>query len=106
MNLLSRLFKRKPDGGEETRFARVILREYDVVRVERLLETDRFYDGTEGVMRPPAVGDVGTICHEKDRSDPNGSVVVEMVDEDGYAIWLANFAREELELVERPPLGG
>lgn len=81
----------------------MILREYDVVRVERLLEADRFYDGTEGAMRPPAVGDVGTICHENDPSDPNGSVVVEMVDEDGNTIWLADFAREELELVGNRP---
>jgi hypothetical protein len=72
----------------------VVLREYDTVRIARLLEVDRLYDGTEGVMRPPAVGDVATICHEDNPSDPNGTVVVEMCDEAGNAIWLADFARE------------
>lgn len=79
-----------------------ILREYDVVRVVRLLTVDRFYDGTEGVMRPPGIGDVATICHENKPGDPLASVVVEMVDKDGMTIWLADFARDELELVSRP----
>jgi hypothetical protein len=79
-----------------------ILREYDVVRVVRLANPDRFYDGTETVMRPPRIGDVATICHENEPCDPSGSVVVEMVDQDGMTIWLANFARDELELVGRP----
>lgn len=87
--------------GEETRFARIVLREYDAVRIARLLKADRFYNGTEGAMRPPAVGDVATICHENDPSDPSASVVVEMCDREGNTIWLADFAREELDLAER-----
>ena len=78
-----------------------ILREYDIVRVVRLESPDRFYDGTESVMRPPRIGDVATICHENKPGDPSGSVVVEMVDQDGMTIWLADFARDELELVRR-----
>ena len=78
------------------------LREYDVVRIARLLKADRFYSGTEGVMRPPALGDLATICHENAPFDPIGSVVVEMVDRDGNTIWLADFAKEELELIQRP----
>ena len=89
-------------GGEETRFTRVVLREYDIVRIARLLKTDRFYNGTDGAMRSPAVGDVATICHDNDPFDPNSAVVVEMGDQDGNTIWLADFAREELELVKRP----
>jgi len=79
-----------------------ILREYDVVRVVRLATPDRFYDGTAAVMRPPRVGDVATICHENKPGDPSASVVVEKVDQDGMTIWLADFARDELELVSRP----
>jgi hypothetical protein len=80
----------------------VILREYDVVRVVRLLTADRPYDGTEGVVRPPSIGDIATICHEYEPSDPSSSVVVEMVDQNGMTLWLADFSKEELELVERP----
>jgi len=80
----------------------VTLREYDVVRVARLLTPNRLYDGTEGVMRPPSVGDVATICHECEPCDPGALVIVEMVDRAGMTIWLADFSKEELELVERP----
>lgn len=77
------------------------LREFDVVRVVRLAVPDRPFDGTEGVMRAPQVGDVGTICHEIDRDDPFGPVIVEMVDDLGRTVWLADFAKDELELVTR-----
>ncbi len=79
-----------------------ILREYDVVRVVRLVKPDRTYNGTERVMRAPRIGDVATICHENKPDDPSASVVVEMVDNDGMTIWLADFGRDELELVRRP----
>ena len=79
-----------------------MLREYDILRVARLVRADRFWDDTEGVRRAPAVGDVATICHVSDPSDPNGLVTVEMGDIDGMCIWLADFAREELELAESP----
>jgi hypothetical protein len=84
---------------------RSALREYDVVRVSKLLMAERRYDGSEAVRRPPAIGDMGTICHEFDPRDPTAPVVVEMVDEDGLTVWLADFARDELELVERPGRG-
>jgi hypothetical protein len=77
------------------------LREYDTVRVARLLIPNRPFDGTRSVMRAPAVGDVGTICHESSAADSE-AVVVEMVDADGLTIWLADFQRSELELVVRP----
>ena len=79
------------------------LREYDLVRVVRLLTPTRWFDGTESVKRPPAVGDVATICHETDPSNPAAPVFVEMVDGDGMTIWLAKFEKEELELAERWP---
>jgi len=47
----------------------VHLRQYDIVRVVKLIQADRPYDGTESVRRPPKVGDVATICHEYDPKD-------------------------------------
>ena len=78
------------------------LREHDVVRVTRLVRPDRPYDGTERVRRAPEVGDIATICHEYDPEDPTALVAVEMVDDDGFTVWLADFERTELELVRRP----
>jgi hypothetical protein len=78
------------------------LREYDVVRVVRLVTPRRSFGGTEGVRRPPKVGDVATICHEGHPRDPEAQVAVEMVDETGVTVWLADFDRSELELVQRP----
>jgi hypothetical protein len=75
------------------------LREYDEVRVVKLLTSDRYFSGTEGVCRPPEVGDVATVCHEPSPKDQTAEVIVEMVDERGNTIWLAHFEREELELV-------
>jgi len=79
----------------------VLLREYDIVRVVDLLEDNRPFDGTDGVRRPPRIGDVATICHEYDPKDPKAVVAVEMVDRDGHTVWLADFERAELELVRR-----
>ena len=75
------------------------LREYDVVRVVKLIEADRPFDGTDGVRRPPKVGDVAAICHEYDPNDPTAVVAVEMTDGNGLTVWLADFKRVELELV-------
>ena len=78
------------------------LREYDTVRVVKLLKDDRDYDGSESVMRAPQVGDIAIICHEYYPDDPTAAVAVEMVNDDGYTVWLADFERSELELVQRP----
>ncbi len=78
------------------------LKEYDVVRVVKLNDPARKFDGTDGVRQPPRIGDVATICHEYDPKDPVAPVVVEMVDHEGRTLWLADFQRSELELVERP----
>lgn len=79
---------RKPlDGHGDV----VHLREYEVVRVVKLEQADRPFDGTERIWRPPQVGDVATICHEYDPQDPTVAVAVEMVDDDGFTVWFANF---------------
>ena len=80
----------------------VHLREYDTVKVVKLIQADRPYDGTERIRRPPKVGDVATICHEYDPKDPTAVVAVEMVDSDGLTVWLADFERTELELARKP----
>jgi|KBSMisStaDraftv2_1062788.scaffolds.fasta_scaffold49035_2 hypothetical protein len=56
------------------------MQEYDAVRVIRLNEDGRHYDGTEGVMRPPEIGDIGTIVHAADKN----SFTVEKVGPGGY----------------------
>jgi hypothetical protein len=70
--------------------------EYAVVKVIRLLQPDRGFHGTDGVRRPPQVGDVGTIVHVYDLT----SFAVECLDGSGMTMWLADFFAEELELVK------
>lgn len=43
------------------------------------------------MKRPPQLGDVATICHEYEPKDRTATVAVEMVDAEGYTIWLADF---------------
>lgn len=78
------------------------LKEYDIVRIVKLATNDRKFAGTDKVIRDPRVGDIATIVHEYDPNDPNGQVVVEKVDDDGYTIWLADFEKDELEFISRP----
>jgi hypothetical protein len=76
------------------------LTEYDIVRVVKLIESERHYTGSPGVARPPAVGDIATICMEYAPEDPEAPVVVECINADGLTIWLADFLREELVFVD------
>lgn len=76
------------------------LEELDVVRVVRLRTAERPYDGTEGVLRAPRLGDEGTVVLAAARGDADGTVMVECVDADGMTIWLADFATDELELTD------
>ena len=75
------------------------IREYDTVRVKKLNSPTREFTGTDGVARSPRVGDVATVCHEYSPNDMSAPVAVELVNEDGETIWLADFDREELELL-------
>jgi len=76
------------------------LKEHQAVRVVRLLKANRPYQGTVGVRRAPAVGDVGTIVHPCDPKDPRAPFAVEMVDADSNTLWLADFDPDELEPVD------
>jgi hypothetical protein len=79
------------------------IREYNVVRVVNLRIENRPFDGTAGVMRPPRIGDIGAVVHEYRPIGRTAPVRVENVDEDGMTIWLADFERDELELVSSGP---
>ncbi len=81
------------------------MREYDTVRVVRLRALERAFDGTAPVARLPRVGDIATVAQEYDPDDPGGTVAVEMIDADGFTIWLADFDRDELVCIHRPEPG-
>ncbi len=72
---------------------------YTVVRVAHLAHVTRPWNGTEGVARSPRVGDCGTVVHVYAPNDPNTSYSVECVNRDGYTVWLADFAPNEIEPV-------
>ena len=76
--------------------------EYDVVRVKKLLMPSRPFSGTEGATRAPQIGDEGAIVFLYDPS----LFIIECVDKEGYTVWLADFAPEELELVWKAPQNG
>jgi len=79
------------------------IREYDVVRVIRLRTKNRTISGSAGVTRPPRVGDIATVVHEYIPENPTAPVIVENVGEDGMTIWIADFERDEIELVVSAP---
>lgn len=72
-----------------------------MVLVVRLDRDGRTFDGTEGVLRAPRIGDVGTLVHEYAPGVAEAPVTVEMADDAGRTVWLADFARSELALVRR-----
>jgi hypothetical protein len=78
------------------------LREYDTVRIVKLLTNDRKFDGTDMVKRAPRVGDIATIVHKYEPSNLNGRFIVEKVNDDGYTVWLADFEKDELEFIYHP----
>jgi tetratricopeptide (TPR) repeat protein len=74
--------------------------ELDVVEIIKLLRPDRPYTGTEGVCRPPKVGDTGTVVFVQNPEGPNTLFSVECVDKNGATVWLADFSPEELRRVK------
>ena len=70
------------------------MNEYDVVRVIKLEQADRSFDGTPEIKRSPRVGDIGTIVRVL---TPDRAFVVECVDRYGMTIWLADFGIDEIE---------
>jgi len=79
------------------------------VRVIRLRLPDRWWNGEEGVERPPLVGDIGVIVHISwpknsglfphmfRRKKSSAHYVVECANENGKLIYVADFAADEIE---------
>ena len=72
------------------------LLEYSDVRILRLLQPATSYDPWRLNVRPPCIGDVGTIVEVRRSSGLPDTYVVENSGSDGVAIWLAVFLPEEL----------
>jgi hypothetical protein len=69
-------------------------KEYDAVKIVKLLEANRSYNWRNSISRLPRTGDIGMmvdILRER-------TYIVEMTDSKGQPIWLADFLEEELEL--------
>jgi hypothetical protein len=74
-----------------------VLNEYDVVEIRRLRQPSRAYDGTDGVMREPKVGDRGVVVHILGEDEEEMKYVVECVNPEGFTVWVADFWEGELE---------
>jgi hypothetical protein len=79
-----------------------LLPEFSTVRVIKLLEPHRSYDGSPAVMRPPRIGDTGAVVYITRTSGGGVVYTVENVASDGGTVWLADFLPAELELCEGP----
>jgi hypothetical protein len=69
----------------------------DTVRVVRLLEPEREVSGSSEPAPQPRVGDAATIVADVGE----GIYLVESCTDDGVLRWMAEFAAEELVLVDR-----
>ena len=69
----------------------------DTVRLARLITDERDVTGTAAEPPQPRVGEIGTIVDDVG----DGLYLVEQLTADGCTRWLAEFASEELQLVER-----
>ena len=73
------------------------LRQYDIVRVRKLLHHAEHYNGWGVNQRAPSIGDTGTIVEILSAAGVADAYVVECSDADGVTIWLGDFAAEEIE---------
>ena len=78
------------------------LRQYELVRVTRLLAPAESYDGWKINKRPPVVGDIGTLIDFLHAQGLPSRYVVECPSRagDGSSDWLGDFLAEELEAME------
>jgi hypothetical protein len=74
------------------------LRINDTVRIVRLAVDERDVTGSAAEPPQPRVGETGTVVDDVG----DGLLLVERTTADGATQWLAEFALEELELVDRP----
>lgn len=76
------------------------IKELDIVRVSKILNKNRAFEGTNEISRLPKIGDIGTVCHVYESEGFLQFFAVEMVNPDGLSVWLADFDGNELEKVE------
>ena len=69
----------------------------DSVRVVRLLEPEREVTGSSDPAPQPRIGDRATVVADVGE----GLYLLESCTDDGVTLWMAEFAAEELALVER-----
>lgn len=79
------------------------LRQYEVVRVVRLLRDAQHYDGWRFNKRPPRVGDTGTIVDILHLVGSPENYVVEASLPDGTTLWPGDFSADELEPIYADP---
>jgi hypothetical protein len=75
------------------------LRQYELVRVVRLLRPPEHYNGWGVNERAPTVGDTGWLIEILEAPDGDVAYVVECSGPDGDTIWLDDLLAEELEPV-------
>lgn len=79
--------------------------EFDTVRVAAIHGSAESHLAINDCLRPPAIGDLGTVVHltpTYNPGDPNTRFIVESNEGQADLVWLAEFSREELEFVSRP----
>jgi len=74
-------------------------RELDVVRITSTGTVERIVDGSPGVVRQPAVGDLGSIVHVISPT----KFIVECVDGEGQTVWISDFDLDEIQVVDYLP---
>jgi len=75
------------------------LKQYEIVRVVKMLHPAEYYDGWKLNKRPPRLGDVGTIVEILNAPNLAPNYVVEAISPNGIPDWLGDFLEEELELI-------
>ena len=73
----------------------------DTVRVVRLHDPDRDVTSALDPAPQPRIGELATVVDDVGE----GLYLVERTTDDGISAWLAEFAGDELELVERADTG-
>jgi hypothetical protein len=79
--------------------------EFDTVRVTSLVGSPQSRVMISECVRPPAVGDYGTVVHLSPTSNPDDPLtrfIVESNDGGATPAWVAEFAQEEIQFVSRP----
>ena len=72
--------------------------EFDAVRVVRIDGVPEDHLASSQSLRPPRVGDLGTVVDRRDDEGGQTRFVVESTADDSRLIWLAEFRADEIEL--------